>query len=86
MSSYPATQRALPGQVLHEQAQLIAQRPVQLDLAVGAPDHFHALLELLRLARADRDGERGPQQRRPAGGLQVGQQVAGLLGALISEV
>ena len=77
---------ALAGQVLREQSQLIAQGPVQLDLAVGAPDHFHALLELLRLAGADRDGERGPQQRRPAGGLQVGQQVASLLGALVAEV
>ena len=78
--------RALPGQVLQEQRQLIAERAVQADLAVGAPRHLHALLQLLLVLGADRDRERRPQQRRAAGGLQVGEQVACLLRALIAEV
>ena len=78
--------RALAGQVLQEQRQLIAERAVQADLAVGAPRHLHALLQLLLAAGADRDRERRSEQRRSAGGLQVGEQVARLLRALVAEV
>ncbi len=78
--------RALAREVLGEQPQLIPQRAVQMDLPVRAPDHLHALLELLLLARAHRDRERRPQQRRTAGGLQIGEQIPCLLRALIAEV
>ena len=40
------------GQVLQEQLQLVAERPVQADLAVGTPAHLHALLQLLLVGAA----------------------------------
>src|SRR5439155_3959600 len=77
---------ALTRQVLEEQLQLVAQRPVQADLPVCAPAHLDALLQLLIAFGPHGYGERGPQQRRTGRGLQVCEQVARLLRALVAEV
>ena len=76
----------MPGSARDEQAQLVAERAVQADLAEGAPDRLDAALELRRAGRGDRDGERRAQQRRMARGLKVGEQVARVLRAVVAAV
>ena len=77
----------LPRQVLDEQLQLIAERTMQL-----APRRYArgsdsiAALELRLASGADGECDRRAQQRRPARRLQVGQQVARFLGALVAQV
>ena len=78
--------RPLSGKVLREELQLVAQRPVQADLAVGPPAHLHAPLELSLAGGRHRDRQGPSQQRRTARGLQVAQQVARLLRALVAEI
>ena len=78
--------RALAGKVLKEELQLIPERSMQTDLAVGAPAHLHASLELGLARGPDRDHERRSEQRGATGGLEIGQQVPRLLGALEAEV
>ena len=78
--------RALRRQVLEEQLQLIADRTVQADLAVGAAAHLDALLEPFLVRGADGDRQRRAQERRLARGLQVGEQVARVLRALVAQV
>ncbi len=76
----------LTRQMLEEQLQLIAQRPMQAYLTVGAPAHLHALLQLLLAAGRNSDRERRAQQRRLARCLQVCEQVPRLLRALVAHV
>ena len=78
--------RRLRRQVLAEELELVAERTMQPHLAVCAPAELHPLLERLLLRGRDSDRERRAQQRRPARGLQVREQVARLLGALVSLV
>ena len=76
----------LAGKVLHEQPQLIAERPVQPDLAVCAPAPARPAARARRGRRRRQRRDRGPQQRRAARCLQIGEQVTGLLGSLVAEV
>ena len=71
--------RSLSRQVLQEQLKLLAERPVQADLAICTAAHLDALLERLLIRRTDGDRERRPQQRRPARCLQVAEQIARFL-------
>ncbi len=73
--------RALRRQMLKEQRDLIAERAMEAHLSIGAPARLHTLGERLLIGGADGDGERGAQERRTARGLQVGEQIARLLGA-----
>ncbi len=78
--------RALGGQVLEEELQLIADRTMQPDLAVGTPTHLDTFLEHALISRADRNRERRAQQRWPTRCLQIREQVSRLLGPLVAKV
>ena len=72
--------------MLQKELQLIPEGPMQPDLAVGPPAHLHARLELLLAFGRDRDRQGRAKQRRTTRRLQIGQQVARLLRALVAEV
>ena len=62
---------SLRGEVLGEEAVLLAERAVQVDGAVGAAQRGDARLELLGVGGADGEADRGVQQRRAAVGGEV---------------
>ena len=78
--------RGLAGEVLAEELELLAERAMQRDLAEGPTAGGDAALELVGVGGGDGHGEARAQQRRVAGRLQVPQQVAGGLRALVALV
>ena len=78
--------RGLPGEVLAEELELLAERAMQRDLAEGPTAGGNAALELVGVGGGDGHRETRAQQRRVAGRLQVPQQVASGLRALIALV
>src|SRR5207253_10528757 len=69
-----------------EQLQLASQRARKAYLTEGAPAHLDAALELGLIGCPDRDRERRAQERRATRGLQIREQIASLLGALVADV
>ena len=59
---------------------------MQPNLPVGAPAHLDALLQFGLVGRRDGQRQRGAQQGRPTRRLQIAEQVASLLRALVALV
>ncbi len=73
-------------QVVEEQRRLQPERPVQRHGAEAVAQRLDAVLELLARRRADRQRDRGLQQRRALGRLQVGVELARELAVLLHRV
>jgi hypothetical protein len=78
--------RGLAGEVLAEELELLAERAMQRDLAEGPPAGRHPALELVGLGGGDRYREACSEQGWATRGLQIAEQVACGLGALVALV